>query len=171
VQGYLQVYTGNGKGKTTAAFGLVLRAAGRGLRSYVGQFMKGRSYGEKTALADHPLIEIEMFGGTDCIRKDEVTPAHVAMAQEGLRCCRKALVSGRFDVVVADEILVTAWFGMLTEEEVLSLCQDRPANAELVLTGRYATPAIVERADLVTEMLNVRHYYDKGVQARVGIET
>jgi len=171
VQGYLQVYTGNGKGKTTAAFGLVLRAAGRGLRSYVGQFMKGRPYGEKTALADHSLIEIEMFGGTDCIRKEEVTPAHAAMAQEGLRECRKALLSGRFDVVVADEVLVAVWFGLLAEEEVLSLCQDRPVNVELILTGRYATAAILEKADLVTEMLAVKHYYEKGVEARMGIET
>lgn len=166
----LQVYTGDGKGKTTAAIGLAIRAAGHDRRTYIGQFMKGREYGELTALGDLPLITIRQYGDPQCIRKEEVTAAHVAHAEAGLDRARTAMLSGRYDIVVLDEVNVALWFGLLTEAAVLSLLDERPPAVELILTGRRAPRAILDRADLVTEMTEVRHYYSAGVLARKGIE-
>ncbi len=168
--GYVQVYTGDGKGKTTAALGLALRAAGHGLRVYIGQFMKGQPYGELNALAGHPRIRIEQYGEPQCIHRDEVTRHHIALAEQGLRCARAAMLSGEYDIVVLDEINVAIWFGLLDSDDVLSLIEQKPARVELVLTGRKAPREIIERADLVTEMREVRHYYARGVMARDGIE-
>lgn len=168
--GYVQVYTGDGKGKTTAALGLALRAAGHGLRTYVGQFMKGQPYGELDALRDHPLITIEQYGDVRCIRREEVTPAHVEQARRGLERARQVLLSGQYDIVVLDEVNVTIWFGLLTVEEVLALIDQHPPHVELILTGRRAPQELIERADLVTEMREVKHYYQQGVEARKGIE-
>ena len=169
-RGYVQVYTGDGKGKTTAALGLALRASGRGMRTYVGQFMKGQHYGELNAVRDHPLITIEQYGDIRCIRKEEVTPDHVAQAHRGLERAREALLSGEYDIVVLDEINVTIWFGLLAVEEVLSLLDRRPAHVEVIVTGRRAPQELIDRADLVTEMRMVKHYYEQGVMARKGIE-
>lgn len=168
--GRIHVYTGDGKGKTTAAIGLAVRAAGHDRWTYIGQFMKGQSYGELVALQQIPQITIEQYGDPRCIRKEEVTEKHVADAAAGLERARKAMLSGRYDLVVLDEVNVALWFGLLTEETVLSLLDERPAELELVLTGRRAPKAIMDRADLITEMLEVRHYYKKGVLARKGIE-
>ena len=169
-RGYVQVYTGDGKGKTTAALGLALRASGRGMRTYVGQFMKGQHYGELDAVRDHPLITIEQYGDIRCIRKEEVTPDHVAQAHRGLERAREALLSGEYDIVVLDEINVTIWFGLLAVEEVLALLDRRPAHVEVIMTGRRAPQELIDRADLVTEMRMVKHYYEQGVMARKGIE-
>ena len=169
-KGYTQVYTGNGKGKTTAALGLALRASGHGMHTYIGQFMKGQHYGELDALRDHPHITIEQYGDVRCIRREEVTPEHVAQAQRGLELAREAMLSGQYDIVVLDEINVTIWFGLLTVEEVLAFLDERPEHVEVVLTGRRAPPELIERADLVTEMREVKHYYQQGVLAREGIE-
>jgi cob(I)alamin adenosyltransferase len=168
--GYVQVYTGDGKGKTTAALGLALRASGHGLRTYVGQFMKGQQYGELEALRDHPWITIEQYGDVRCIRREEVTPEHVAQAHHGLERAREAMRSGRYDVVVLDEVNVAIWFGLLAVEEVLALLDQRPERVEVVLTGRRAPQELIERADLVTEMREIKHYYQQGVVARDGIE-
>ncbi|MEE9616636.1 MAG: cob(I)yrinic acid a,c-diamide adenosyltransferase [Anaerolineae bacterium] len=169
-KGYTQVYTGNGKGKTTAALGLALRASGHGMHTYVGQFMKGQPYGELDALRDHPHITIEQYGDVRCIRREEVTPEHVAQAQRGLERAREAMLSGQYDIVVLDEINVTIWFGLLTVEEVLAFLDKQPEHVEVILTGRRAHPELVERADLVTEMREVKHYYQQGVLAREGVE-
>ena len=169
-RGYVQVYTGDGKGKTTAALGLALRASGHGLRSYIGQFMKGQRYGELEALRDHPLITIEQYGDVRCIRREEVTPEHVAQARRGLDRVRQALLSGEYDIVVLDEVNVTIWFGLLAVEDVLALLDQRPEHVEMVLTGRRAPQELIDRADLVTEMRMVKHYYEQGVVAREGIE-
>ncbi len=169
-KGYTQVYTGNGKGKTTAALGLALRASGHGMHTYVGQFMKGQPYGELDALRDHPHITIEQYGDVRCIRREEVTPEHVAQAQRGLELAREAMLSGQYDIVVLDEINVTIWFGLLTVEEVLAFLDKQPEHVEVILTGRRAHPELVERADLVTEMREVKHYYQQGVVAREGVE-
>jgi len=169
-RGYVQVYTGDGKGKTTAALGLALRASGHGLRSYIGQFMKGQRYGELEALRDHPLITIEQYGDVRCIRREEVTPEHVAQAQQGLDRVRRVLLSGEYDIVVLDEVNVTIWFGLLAVEDVLALLDQRPEHVEMVLTGRRAPQELIDRADLVTEMRMVKHYYEQGVVAREGIE-
>jgi cob(I)alamin adenosyltransferase len=169
-RGYVQVYTGDGKGKTSAALGLALRASGHGMRTYIGQFMKGQHYGELEALRDHPLITIEQYGDVHCIRREEVTPEHVSQAHRGLERAREAMLSGQYDLVVLDEVSVAIWFGLLTVEEVLAFLDQRPNHVEVILTGRRAPRELIERADLVTEMQAVKHYYQQGVVARKGIE-
>lgn len=169
-QGYVQLYTGDGKGKTTAALGLALRAAGRGFRTYVGQFMKGQRYGELDALRDFPAITIEQYGDVRCIHREEVTPEHLAQARAGLERAREAMLSGGYDIVVLDEVNVTIWFGLLETADVLALLDEKPAHVEVVLTGRRAPQELIDRADLVTEMREVKHYYQQGVMARLGIE-
>ena len=121
-------------------------------------------------MRDHPLITIEQYGDVRCIRKEEVTADHVAQAHRGLERAREAMLSGEYDIVVLDEVNVTIWFGLLTVEEVLALLDQRPAHVELILTGRRAPQELIDRADLVTEMRMVKHYYEQGVLARKGIE-
>ena len=169
-KGYVQVYTGDGKGKTTAALGLALRASGRGMHTYIGQFMKGQDYGELDALRDDPTITIEQYGDVRCIRREEVTPEHVAQARRGLKRALEAMLAGRYAIVVLDEVNVTIWFGLLTVEEVLTFLDRRPDHVEVILTGRRAPQELIERADLVTEMREVKHYYEQNVMARKGIE-
>jgi cob(I)alamin adenosyltransferase len=169
-QGFIHIYTGHGKGKTTAALGLALRAAGQGLRTYIGQFMKGRPYGELMALRDHPLITIEQFGRSECLHREQVTATDVDRARHGLARARSILMGGQYDLVILDEINVALWFGLLSLDEVMSLLDRRPEQVELVLTGRYAPPALIARANLVTEMREVKHYYRQGISARQGIE-
>ena len=168
--GFVHVYTGEGKGKTTAAFGLALRASGHGKRVYVGQFMKGSPYGETAALTGNPLIAVEQFGDPCCVRRDEVTPLHRAHAAEGFARALAALTSQDNDVVVLDELDVAVCFGLLSERQCIELIEARPPAVELVITGRSAPRAVIERADLVTEMREVKHYYRRGVEARAGIE-
>jgi len=168
--GRVQVYTGDGKGKTTAAIGLAVRAAGHNRRTYIGQFMKGQAYGELAALQHLPQVKVEQYGDPRCIRKEEVTEKHVADAASGLERARNAMLSGEYDLVVLDEVNVALWFGLLTEEAVLRLIDERPPELELVLTGRRAPNTILDRADLITEMLEVKHYYADGLLARKGIE-
>jgi len=172
-RGCIHVYTGDGKGKTTAALGLALRAAGRGLRTYLAQFMKKGEYGELLAVARHlsGLVTIEQFGLPEFHHAGEgVSPAERRAAEEGLAAAAAALASGRYRVVVLDEINVVLHFAILPVEPVLRLMESRPEEGELVLTGRRAPQAILDRADLVTEMREVRHYYQQGIQARDGIE-
>jgi cob(I)alamin adenosyltransferase len=169
-EGYVQIYTGDGKGKTTAALGLALRAAGYGMHTYIGQFMKGRPYGELEALRDHPCITIEQYGDVHCIRREEITPEHTARAHRGLERAREAMHSDRYDLVVLDEINVALWFELVSMEEVLVLLDERPPYVEVILTGRRAPQQLIDRADLVTEMQEVKHYYQQGVMARQGIE-
>ncbi|MGQ9466871.1 MAG: cob(I)yrinic acid a,c-diamide adenosyltransferase [Anaerolineae bacterium] len=170
-KGYIQVYTGDGKGKTTAALGLALRAAGHGLRTYIGQFIKGRPYGELEALRGYPLITIEQYGDPDCwIRRGQATPEQVAQARQGLERAREAMLSGQYDIVVLDEVNVAIWLELLTVEEVLAFLDQRPDGVEIVMTGRRAPQELIDRADLVTEMREVKHYYQIGVLARAGIE-
>lgn len=169
--GLIQVYTGDGKGKTTAALGLALRAAGSEMRTYIGQFLKGRRYGEMESVKRlTPYVTLEQYGLNDWVHVEGTTPEQRAAAQEGLERLRQALTGGEYDIVIADEINVAVFFGLLTEEEVLSLIEAKPPQVELVLTGRRATEAIIERADLVTEMREVRHPYQHGIVARRGIE-
>lgn len=169
-KGYVQLYTGDGKGKTTAALGLALRAAGHGMRTYIGQFMKGQDYGELHALRNHPYITIEQYGDERCIRREEVTPEHIAQARRGLERALAAMLSGQYEIIVLDEVNVSIWFGLLTVGEVLAFLDRKPESVEVVLTGRHAPQELIERADLVTEMREVRHYYTHGVAARDGIE-
>jgi cob(I)alamin adenosyltransferase len=173
-RGFIQIYTGDGKGKTTAALGLALRAAGRGLRTYFGQFLKGRTTGEALAAAKlAPLLVIESFGRKGFVIVTDgsaLEDEDVALAESGLAKCREAMLSGKFDVVVLDEACVAVDLKVLAEAKVLRFLDEKPAGIEIVLTGRGATPALLERADLVTEMVERRHYSAKGVRARDGIE-
>ena len=170
LQGFVQVYTGDGKGKTTAALGLALRAAGAGLRVYFGQFIKQGAYSELAGLARFAdCITVAQFGLGRFVGREPAAEDREAAGQ-GLRELRRALVSGAFDLVIADEANVAARRGLIDEADLLALIDTRPPRVELVLTGRGAPAAVVARADLVTEMRAVRHYYDRGVGARVGIE-
>jgi cob(I)alamin adenosyltransferase len=170
--GYVQVYTGNGKGKTTAALGLALRAAGHGMKTYIGQFLKGQTYGELAVVRRlASLITIEQFGRRDFIHVTEnPEDEDIERARRGLEKCRRAMLSGKFRMIVLDEICVALYFKLLSEKAVLDFLAQKPGDVEVVLTGRYAPPSLLRRADLVTEMKEKKHYYAKGVQARAGIE-
>ncbi len=169
-KGYVHIYTGDGKGKTTAAVGLAVRAAGHGMETYMGQFMKGQLYGELAFLKETPCITVEQYGDTACIRKEDISPKHMNQAAAGIAKAEQAMRSGIYDIVILDEVNVAVWFGLLEEKQVLGLMDKRPAPVEMVLTGRRATPAMIAKADLVTEMKEIRHYYSRGVLARDGIE-
>lgn len=169
-KGYVQVYTGDGKGKTTAALGLALRASGHGLRTYVGQFMKGQSYGELEALRHNQHVTLEQYGDAHHVLAGSTTTDDVVRARRGLELAHEAMLSGRYDIVVLDEVNVAIWFGLLDTEDVLAFLDQRPDEVEVVLTGRRAPRELIERAHLVTEMRPVKHYYEQGVTARPGIE-
>ncbi|MCU0665300.1 MAG: cob(I)yrinic acid a,c-diamide adenosyltransferase [Myxococcota bacterium] len=171
--GCLQVYTGDGKGKTTAAFGLALRAASRGMKVFIGQFMKNSAYGEvhgaRTWLQG---VEVEQFGSSECIPlRHPPERADVERASAGLRRCAEILSRGEHPLVVLDEVNVAVRFGLVEVAALLELVDKRPALVELLCTGRYAPQALLERADLVTEMRCVRHPFEqRGLAARDGIE-
>ncbi len=171
-QGYIQVYTGNGKGKTTAALGLAVRAAGHGLKSYIGQFLKGHAYGELDSVKKlSPLIKIEQFGRKGFIHVTEnPDDEDIRRARAGLRKCLAAMLSKKFSLVILDEVNVALFFKLLSEREVLDFLDQKPGDVEVILTGRYAPAGLIRRADLVTEMKERKHYYQKGVPARMGIE-
>lgn len=171
-QGLVQIYTGNGKGKTTASLGLAMRAVGRGLRVCMLQFIKGGGqYGEHLAAQKlAPLLTIHQTGRDGWIFKDNLDPEDIRIAHETLRLAGKALTGGEYDLVILDEINGAAWFGLISTEDILKLIKCKPAKVELVLTGRSADQRIIDASDLVTEMCEIKHYYQKGVQARIGIE-
>ncbi len=170
--GYIQVYTGNGKGKTTAALGLALRAAGHGLRTYFGQFLKGQDYGEIFAIRKlSPLITIEQFGRKGFIHVTENPDEEdIRRAQKGLRKCYKMMKSRKYQIIVLDEVNVAVHFNLFSEKEIHDFLDAKPEDVEVVLTGRYAPESFIRRADMVTEMEEIKHYYQKGIQARTGIE-
>ena len=170
-RGLVQVYTGEGKGKTTAALGLALRAAGHGLCVVIVQFMKGwPGYGELKAVEDLPAVTIHPFGRSSWVHPDQPQAEDLARASEALAFAREIVVGRKADLVILDEINVALDYRLLELKDVLSLLDDRPNEVELVLTGRGAHPEVIRRADLVTEMRVIRHPYDKGVGARRGIE-
>ncbi|MBE3582447.1 MAG: cob(I)yrinic acid a,c-diamide adenosyltransferase [Thermoanaerobacteraceae bacterium] len=169
--GLVQVYTGDGKGKTTAAFGLALRAAGHGLKVVIVQFLKTADYGEHKALARlTPEIQVKAFGRQGFVRRQGLQPEDYERAREALSFAREVMLKREADILILDEINVALHFGLLSEEEVLALLETRPPEMELVLTGRGAPERIVAVADLVTEMRPLKHPYSKGVKARKGIE-
>lgn len=169
--GQFQIYTGNGKGKTTAAVGLIVRAAGAGLRCYLGQFIKDLVSPEVEVLRTLPGVTAELYGrGKGCLT-GPIGPEDVEAAQEGLRKIQDAVQSGRYDLVVADEINVAWSLGLLTEDELTEVIRRRPDTVELVFTGRSAPQSVLKEAGLITEMREVRHYYTtKGLTARRGID-
>jgi len=169
-QGLVQIYTGNGKGKTTAALGLSLRAAGRGLKVFIAQFVKGMFYGELEALERFaPQITLHQYG-RKCFIRDEPTEEDVRLAREGWQEIQDVLKSEKCDLLILDEIGIAIHYRLISLEEVEELLRNRPDSVELVLTGRKIPEALYEQADLVTEMREIKHYYNAGVQARKGIE-
>ena len=168
----MQVYTGDGKGKTTASLGLVLRAAGYGHRSCIVSFLKGDpNYGELRFIREHmPMVEYHLAGRMNFVDPADPDPADVAIAREGFEIARKAVASGDFHVVVCDELNVAVNLGLIAVEEVLEMLRTRPEHVEIVLTGRDAAAELVSAADLVTEMRQVKHFYEAGIPARRGIE-
>ncbi len=171
-KGFVHVYTGNGKGKTTAALGLAFRAMGNKARTYVGQFMKGQSYSElKAAKMVQPYITFEQYGKETFIHitsppKDE----DICDAQKGLAKAKKVMLSGKFSIIILDEIITANYFQLVSVKDMLDLIEQKPDGVELIFTGRYAPAALVDAADLVTEMKEVKHYFAKGISARDGIE-
>ena len=168
----IQVYTGNGKGKTTAALGQCFRAAGHGLRSVIFFFMKGYiEYGELGAAERMgELIEVVQCGRASFVDKENPDPVDVRMARDGFEKARRAVLSGEYDIVVLDELNVALEFGLLPLDGVLELLAEAPEDLEIVITGRAAAPEVVEKADLVTEMREIKHYHRRGVRAREGFE-
>jgi len=170
MKGYVQVYTGDGKGKTTASLGLALRAAGAGLKVFIGQFLKMGDYSEIRALERFSdQITVEQYGSGRFV-KGRPTAEEIEDGRRGLDRVASALRSGNFDLVIVEEGNVAVRCGLFPIEDLLDLLRSRPEHVELVITGRGAAPELVQQADLVTEMKAIKHYYQKGVRARVGIE-
>lgn len=170
MKGHVQVYTGSGKGKTTAALGLALRAAGAGLKVYIAQFVKGMKYSELDALAKlSHSITVKQYGRSCFIRRNP-EKEDIQAAREGLKEVKEVMCSGKYQMIILDEANIATYFNLFSVEELLDLIRSKPEEVELVITGRMADPRIIEEADLVTEMKEIKHYYQKGVQARDGIE-
>ena len=170
-QGLIQVYTGDGKGKTTCALGLALRAIGRGFKVFMVQFLKGRDTGEARAAARlAPEMTLRSFGRPVLINLKAPAPEDLQLLREALDLARGVISSGEYDLVILDEINVALAYGLLPLKEVLELLASRPPWVEVVLTGRGAPLELIAAADLVTEMLPIKHYYEAGIPAREGIE-
>ena len=170
MKGYTQVYTGNGKGKTTAALGLAIRAAGAGLKVFIAQFIKMGEYSEIKALKRFKdLILLEQFGSGRFI-KDKPSASDIEAARKGVEKIKAAFTSGQHNVVIMEEANVAVGLGLLSVEDILKIMDEKPEDVELVITGRGADSRIIEKADLVTEMKEIKHYFQKGVKARIGIE-
>ena len=170
MKGYVQVYTGDGKGKTTAAIGLSIRAAGAGLKVYIAQFIKIGDYSEIKALKKFSdLITVEQFGLERFI-KGKPSEEDIEAAQAGIEKVKSLMASQDYDIIILEEASVAAKCGLISVKDLLDMISSKPENMELVITGRGADPEVVEKADLVTEMKEIKHYYKKDVPARMGIE-
>jgi cob(I)alamin adenosyltransferase len=170
-KGLVQVYTGNGKGKTSAAFGLALRAVGRGLKVYIIQFIKGGfDYGELYVVDKLPNLTLRSFGRGKFVTEKPAGKEDIRLAEEAFALGEKIVKSGEYDIVILDEINVAMKLELIETEKVLELIRAKPKQVELVLTGRYAPSEIIEAADLVTEMKEIKHPFNNGYQARKGIE-
>jgi cob(I)alamin adenosyltransferase len=166
--GLIQVYTGDGKGKTTAALGLALRASGQGMKVIFIQFLKGQACGEHYFIEKYKPFEIIQFSQGDIFQKSD--NELLSEVTQTLEFARKSLSGGKYDMVILDEIFITHWRGLISLEQLLKLIEEKPAHVELILTGRKAPAEIIKRADLVTEMLMLKHPFTDGIQQRKGIE-
>lgn len=170
MQGYIHIYTGNGKGKTTAALGLTLRAVGAGKKVFFAQFVKGQCYSEVKAIGEHlPSVKIKQYG-LDCFIRKAPTQADIEAARKGLEEVKRVILSGEYDVVVLDEANIAIYYNLFSAQELMEVLKQKCQKTEIIITGRYALPELIEMADLVTEMKEIKHYYNMGVQARKGIE-
>lgn len=170
MQGQIQVYTGNGKGKTTAALGLSLRAIGAGKKVFFAQFVKNKIYSEILACNKYlPNIKCQQYG-RDCFIYNEPTQQDIDAAQAGLKEVSRVVQSAEYDLVVLDEANIALYYKLFSTDELIAIIENKPATTEIVITGRYAPREIIEIANLVTEMKEVKHYYQHGLEAREGIE-
>jgi len=170
-KGLVQVYTGNGKGKTTAAFGQALRAVGQGFRVCIIQFMKGRKYGEFLAAERFlPNLTVRLSGLDSFVMRDNPAPLDIELAKQGLALAREAVASGDYEMVILDEINVAVDFKLIPVADVIDLIRTKPPAVDLILTGRYAPPEIIALADTVSEIREVKHHYNAGIKDRAGIE-
>ena len=171
MKGYVHVYTGNGKGKTTAAIGLAIRAAGAGMRVYIAQFVKGMHYSELDALDRYAdRITLKQYG-RDCFIKQEPSEEDIQAARKGFEEVKGVLASGDYQMVILDEANIATHYNLFSADELIELVRSKPESVELVITGRSADPKVIAVADLVTEMKEIKHYYNRGIEARQGIET
>jgi len=169
-KGLIHIYTGNGKGKTTAAIGLGIRATGNDLKVYMVQFMKGRRYSEIDALEIIPNFTVFQSGRDEFVSKENPEQIDIDLASKGFEHAKKIINAGKHDLVILDEINVAIDFDLIPLENVMKLLEEKPENVEVVMTGRYADPEIVRQADLVSEILEIKHPYNEGVQSRKGID-
>jgi cob(I)alamin adenosyltransferase len=170
-KGLVIVITGNGKGKTTAAFGQALRAIGQGYNVFVVQFMKGRKYGEFIAAGKYlPNLTIRMSGLDSFVMRNNPAAVDIELAQKGLDIARESIRSGKYDMVILDEINVALDFKLIDLKEVIKLIKNKPAGLDLILTGRYAPKEIIKLADTVSEIKEIKHHYAAGIKDRAGIE-
>ncbi|WP_286952993.1 MULTISPECIES: cob(I)yrinic acid a,c-diamide adenosyltransferase [Aminobacterium] len=171
VRRFVQVYMGDGKGKTTAALGLAIRAAGWNMKVGIIQFMKGwPQYGELASLARFPEIQLVQTGRPDFVKKGAPLQIDIEEAQRGLELAKKWIEKGLFDIVILDEINVALDYELVELDQVIDLLKKRPSFVEVVLTGRNPPVALLEYADLITEMKEIRHPFQKGITGRRGIE-
>ncbi len=169
-KGYTHIYTGNGKGKTTAAIGLALRAVGAGKKVFIGQFVKGMLYHEIKAIQQYlPSIEVKIYGNS-CFIDRSPSKDDIVIAQKGIAEIQEKISSEIIDMMILDEINIAIYFKLLSVEDVLSIIERKPVHTELIITGRYAPDALIDKADLVTNMQEVKHYYQQGVLSRAGID-
>ena len=168
-KGYIHIYTGDGKGKTTAAFGLAVRALCAGKSVFIGQFVKSMKYNETRMVEKFDRISIEQFGN-GCMLTREATEEDIRAAHEGLTKCRDVLLPGEYAVVILDELTIALFLGLLELDDALQLLRSKRPETEVVITGRYAPQELIDIADLVTEMREVKHYYKQGVLSRDGID-
>jgi len=170
-KGLVEIFTGSGKGKTSAALGVVVRALGHGLRVHIVFFMKGGyPYGERNIIDQLPNVSFQSFGHEHFVDPHNVKAEEKEQARQALKAASEAIASGEFDLVVLDEVNVASSWKLIEVEDVLRLIEDKPQNVELILTGRYADQRLIERADLVTEMVEIKHPFDKGIKARRGFD-
>lgn len=169
--GLIQLYTGTGKGKTTASLGLALRACGHDLKVYMIQFMKGRiDYGELKAAENIEGLTIEQFGRPEFVDKDNPAQEDVKLAGEALQRSEDVILSGKYDMVILDEINVAIEWNLIELEDVINLLRKKPKSVEIILTGRYARKEIMDLADLVSEIREIKHPFERGMHSRVGID-
>jgi cob(I)alamin adenosyltransferase len=171
-KGLVSVFTGDGKGKTSTAIGIASRAAGHGLKIYFAFFLKAGNYvhGERKSLSLLDNVKFESFGCEGWVDKDNIRPEDIEQAKKGFNASRNAMLSGEYDVVIMDEINMAVNLGLISLDDMLKLIGEKPANVELILTGRYADAKVIQAADVVTEMLMIKHPYNSGIQARRGID-
>jgi cob(I)alamin adenosyltransferase len=170
-RGLVIVITGNGKGKTTSAFGQAMRAVGQGYRVYIMQFMKGRQYGESVAAEKYlPRLTVRHSGLDSFVMRGSPAPVDIELARKGFESAKKAIASGRYDMVILDEINVAVDFKLIELADLMDLIRQKPPGLDLILTGRYAAKEVLRLADTVSEIKDIKHHYAAGIKGRAGIE-